>query len=460
MNTQPLSGFVRELDGYVELRQQENRNTSVTLLNGDLVSNSKQETGGLSARVYHQGCWGFASHPEVNQSAISKVIKLAGDNARVLSRRTSDPGVVLPPSIYTGEFDFTTKQPILSPQQRIEFVRTLDAYIEQHYTKLKSRTVLLRTEDMQKMFTSSGGSEGYSMIPRSVIYIFLTAENTDGEPVEVFEPIARRGQFEDCFDDPASFFPVIDQLVEHLMNKTQAVVANAGFKEVVMSGELAGMLAHEAVGHTTEADLVRGGSVAGDLLEQQVASPLVSMVDFAHSYEGKLLQVPVHIDDEGVEARDAVLIEQGILKGFMHNRESSAYYEKPLTGNARAFKFSDEPLIRMRNTAVLPGTDKLEEMISSIEDGYYLMKTGNGQADSTSEFMFSVSLGYEIKNGKLGRCIQDTTISGVAFDMLKTVDMLSADMTWNCAGYCGKKQMIPVSMGGPDMKCKLNIGGQ
>ncbi|MBT6454828.1 MAG: TldD/PmbA family protein, partial [Gammaproteobacteria bacterium] len=113
-----------------------------------------------------------------------------------------------------------------------------------------------------------------------------------------------------------------------------------------------------------------------------------------------------------------------------------------------------------RNTAVLPGSDNLKDMISSVEDGYYLMKTGNGQADSTSEFMFSVTLGYEIKNGQLGRSIQDTTISGIAFDMLKTVDMLSDDMVWNCSGYCGKKQMMPVSVGGPDMKCKVNMGGQ
>jgi TldD protein len=99
-------------------------------------------------------------------------------------------------------------------------------------------------------------------------------------------------------------------------------------------------------------------------------------------------------------------------------------------------------------------------MIASIEDGYYLIQPSNGQADSTSEFMFGVTMGYEIKNGKLGKAIKDTTISGVAFDMLKTVTMVSDDMTWNNAGMCGKKQWIPVSMGGPAIKCKINIGGK
>ena len=130
------------------------------------------------------------------------------------------------------------------------------------------------------------------------------------------------------------------------------------------------------------------------------------------------------------------------------------------TGNARAYLFSDEPLIRMRNTAVLPGTSKLEDMIASIDDGYYLIHSNNGQADTTGEFMYGVTFGYEIKNGKLARPLLDTTISGVAFDMLKTVDMISDDITWVSAGMCGKKQPMPVSMGGPAIRCRVTIGGR
>ncbi len=132
--------------------------------------------------------------------------------------------------------------------------------------------------------------------------------------------------------------------------------------------------------------------------------------------------MPVYVDDEGVESKDTILIENGVLKNFMHNKESSvcSAFRPPAT-RAR-YTFSDEPLIRMRNTAILPGKDRLDDMIASIEDGYYLLRPSNGQADSTSEFMFGVTLGYEIKNGKLGSAITDTTISGVAFDMLKIGD--------------------------------------
>ncbi len=130
------------------------------------------------------------------------------------------------------------------------------------------------------------------------------------------------------------------------------------------------------------------------------------------------------------------------------------------TGNARAYAFSDEPLVRMRNTAILPGSDRLEDMIASIDKGYYLKRSSNGQADATSEFMFGIACGYEIRNGKLGRAIRDTTISGVAFNMLKTVSQVGDQLTWSKGGMCGKKQLIPVGMGGPAIKCKVTLGGR
>ena len=166
------------------------------------------------------------------------------------------------------------------------------------------------------------------------------------------------------------------------------------------------------------------------------------------------------VDDEGTKAQDVTLIKDGILTGYMNNRESAQHFAMEPRGNARAWLFSDEPLIRMRNTSVHPGTDKLEDMIASIDDGYYLIDSGNGQADTTGEFMFGVTMGYEIKNGKLGRALLDTTISGVAFERLKTVDMVGDTVVWSSSGFCGKKQPMPVGMGGPALRCKVMIGGR
>ncbi len=129
------------------------------------------------------------------------------------------------------------------------------------------------------------------------------------------------------------------------------------------------------------------------------------MTDFAHTAFGEEAPLPVYVDDEGVLAEDAELIRNGRLTGYMVNRELGRHYSMRPQGNARAFAFNDEPLIRMRNTAVLPGRDKLEDMIASVEDGYYLISSTNGQADTTGEFMFGVGIGYEIKNGRIGRGI-------------------------------------------------------
>ena len=444
---------------YMEARLQDNRTSRMVLLNGDLITNSQSSQSGASARCWDRGQWGFASSADLSARTLGRLVTSARDNAAFLAGRT----VGRQPAIRESEFRFhgagTDEQPT-APAEMTAFIRDLDGYIQRRCPLVKARQLMLFQEEIEKRLLTSTGSGAHTLLPRTMLYISLTAENAAGEPVDLMEPVTRGQRFSKAFDRPEALYPAIDRLYEHLCRKRHAVVAEAGRKTVILDSELTGILAHEAVGHTTEADLVLGGSVAGDCLGREVASELISMVDFAHAYNGETLPVPVWIDDEGTEATDAWLIRDGVLQGYMHNRETAAHFDHGLTGNARGFLFSDEPLIRMRNTAILPGRDKLQAMIASVDDGYYLIKTGNGQADSTSEFMFGVTLGYEIKKGELGRAITDTTISGVAFDMLKSVTMVSDDLHWESAGYCGKKQRMVVSTGGPALKCEVNIGGQ
>ncbi len=136
--------------------------------------------------------------------------------------------------------------------------------------------------------------------------------------------------------------------------------------------------------------------------------------------------IPVYVDDEGTPARDVVMIDRGRLTGFMHSRETAARLGQAPTGNARAYNPNDEPLVRMRNTAILPGSSKLAQMIEGVDDGYLLLKTSNGQADSTTEFMFGITLAYEIRDGKVGRAVRATTVSGSAIKVLQSVDAVSA----------------------------------
>ena len=460
MINRDLNKYSNHFSEYTELRLQENRNNRISMVNGDIMGNSVSSSSGVSSRVYKEGNWGFASSPDLSDSAVQYVVKSASDNVRFMNNRNKiQCGFVLPNTCGHHEMDLTTQVTLNSQKQWIDFLKDIDNYIENKYTQLTSRTIVLAGLDMEKSLLTSAGSTSYSMTPRGIMYISLNMEK-NGDPVELMDVFGGLGQLEDHFLDPAHFYKDIDSLFDHLSKKADGVYADAGTKDVILDADLAGILAHEAIGHTTEADLVLGGSVAGEYIGRQVASELVTLIDYANSVQDEVCPVPVYIDDEGTPSEDTVIIKDGELKSFMHNKDSARHFETTPTGNARAYAFSDEPLIRMRNTAIEPGSSTLKEMIAAIDDGYYLMRSSNGQADSTSEFMFGVPLGYEIKGGKLGNAIKDTTISGVAFDVLKTIDMISSDMTWSAGGMCGKKQWIPVGMGGPAIKCQVNIGGR
>lgn len=444
---------------YSETRQHEVRKNRMVMIDGSLTANSEDSEGGTSARVWNGGYWGFASVPAMDKESANRVARKAAENASIMGRFGQRPRLDIPLDIHVGEHGYNGRPP-LSQKETIELLEALNAYCKKHFPDIKSAMFMLQEESHAKRFATSNGSNGLSTINRAACYLQLVAEGKNGQPVELMQPLSGRGNLADLGLSLERLIPELEQLHHHLQAKRAAVAPRGGKHTVVLSPELAGILAHEAMGHPCEADLVLGGAITGNLVGNQVASDLITMVDFANSFNGEELMIPVYVDDEGTEARDALLIKNGILRQFMTSRETAARLGIASTGNARAYTFNDEPLVRMRNTAILPGSRKVEDMIAEVDDGYYLMRTGNGQADSTSEFMFGITLGYEIKNGKLGNAITDTTVSGRAIDMLKTVDAVSDDMHWECNGYCGKKQPMVVSVGGPAIRAQAHLGGQ
>ena len=155
------------------------------------------------------------------------------------------------------------------------------------------------------------------------------------------------------------------------------------------------------------------------------------------------------------------MIENGFLRSYLHNRESAARFGVAPTGNARAWEFSDQPLIRMRNTYIEPGEATLEEMIAGVEDGYLLEGPQGGQADATGEFMFGVQEARRIRKGRVAELVRGVTICGIAFDVLQTVDAVSREFRWDLgSGYCGKIQPAKVDAGGPYLRCRAVLGGR
>jgi TldD protein len=162
-----------------------------------------------------------------------------------------------------------------------------------------------------------------------------------------------------------------------------------------------------------------------------------------------------------VPAHKTVIIDGGVLTSYLHDRESAARFGVAPTGNARAWLYRDEPLIRMRNTYLEPGVDSFDEMVGGVANGLLMRGAGSGQADSNAEFMFGVQEAYEIKNGKVGKLLRGASISGDAFDVLKSVDSVSSDFEWAIGtGHCGKGQPAKVDGGGPHVRCKVVVGGR
>jgi len=314
--------------------------------------------------------------------------------------------------------------------------------------------------EFEKCISVSSGTDVHSFLPRATVSVYLTAKDPDGAPVKMRASFGGYGQFTDRFSDPKECFSGIDSAFDELMLKREGVFCEAGVHTCILDPNISGLFAHEAVGHTIEADGILMGGALGSRLETRVGTEKVTIMDCANTFRGQLCPIPVWVDDEGTKASDVVAIEKGILKGFLHSRDTANRLGAVPTGNARAAFYYDEPLVRMRNTVIVPGEDSIADMIASVDSGYYFTDTEYGQSDSAGEFCFSVNMGYEIKNGKIGRAIRDTTISGIVFDILNSVSMVSDDFLWWTRGSCGKKQVTQTGMGGPSIKCDVKVGGR
>ena len=444
---------------YLETRRHELRKRRLQMVDGNLTQNLQTLDSGASARAYERGYWGFASTNDATAAGIEHVTVEARRNAVAMTRFGKKDSLALPLGSYRGEHVYKGR-PAIGQDECVERMAELSAWCKQRYPDLKSVRVLMADEHHSKWLTTHNGNEVLNSIQRGVCQFVFTAIGADGAPVELVHSFSGKGSLADLDVAPEQIAAKLDEIHAHLRAKCDAVPARGGQHTLVLAPELAGMLAHEAMGHPCEADIVLGGAVTGNLVGQRVGSDLITMIDVANTFRGEETLIPVYADDEGTPATDAVLIKDGILTEFMNSRETAARMGIRPTGSARAYSPSDEPLVRMRNTVIVPGTSKLEDMIAGVEDGYYLVKTGNGQADSTTEFMFGIMLAYEIRNGKLGRAIKDTTVSGSAIKVLQSADAVSDDIYWSCSGYCGKKQPMVVSMGGPALRVKAHLGGE
>ncbi|WP_257253214.1 MULTISPECIES: metalloprotease TldD [unclassified Endozoicomonas] len=251
------------------------------------------------------------------------------------------------------------------------------------------------------------------------------------------------------------------EAVRQALVNHEAVAAPAGTMPVVLAPGWSGVLLHEAVGHGLEGDFNRKGSSAyAGRVGERVASPLCTIVD-----DGTLTgrRGSLNLDDEGVPTESTVLVENGILKGYMQDKLNARLMGVASTGNGRRESYSHLPMPRMTNTYMLAGKSDPGEIVASVDKGIYVANMGGGQVDITSgKFVFSTSEAYLIENGKVTTPVKGATLIGNGPDVMNQVSMVGNDLELDPGvGVCGKDgQSVPVGVGQPTLKIdEITVGG-
>ncbi|MDC4206080.1 MAG: metalloprotease TldD [Candidatus Manganitrophus sp.] len=341
----------------------------------------------------------------------------------------------------------------------MKLLEEIDRIARQYDPRIKKVMASFSSEYKIVLIVNSQGVVTGDVLPLMRLNVSCIAEEQGNRQVGSFGGGGRR-EF-GYFLEERRFEEYTKEAARQAILNLSAIDAPAGVMEVVLGPGWPGILLHEAIGHGLEADFNRKGTSAfSGKIGQRVASELCTVVD-----DGTLpwRRGSLNVDDEGTPTGRTVLIEKGILKGYLQDRLNATLMKMPLTGNGRRESYAHSPMPRMTNTYMLAGESNPEEIIRSVRKGLYAVSFGGGQVDITSgKFVFSASEAYLIENGKIGAPVKGATLIGNGPDVLTKVTMVGSDMSLDSGvGTCGKDgQSVPVGVGLPTIKIsELTVGG-
>ncbi|MCB9526741.1 MAG: TldD/PmbA family protein [Myxococcales bacterium] len=410
---------------------------------------------GVGVRVIKGDQTGYAYTEELTRQAVCDAAGTAALVADGPSREAPQAFHVRPtPDRYAVKVPWASvgiekKMPILTRLNELTFAG--DA-------RIQKVQVGFADGDGAVLVVDSDGRMSFDRQPMARVHVSCTAEDGGRRESNGMNLAGREG-FE--FFDDARIEKVAREAVARTTFLFEAGPAPAGAMPVVLAAGSAGILLHEAIGHGMEADFNRKGiSVYADKLGKVIAPKDVTIVDDGTqpSQRGS-----INVDDEGNLGQRTTLVEQGVLRTYMHDRISAKHYGVEPTGNGRRESFRSPPLPRMRNTYMLPGPHDPAEIIKSVKRGVYAETFTNGQVMiGAGDFTFYIKTGYLIEDGKLTRPIKDTNIIGNGPECLERTDMVGHDFKFDDGGWtCGKDgQSVPVSLGMPTVRVsEITVGG-
>ncbi len=427
---------------FYDVRYVKTRSLTISLENGRVEKVKCDESSGKAFRVLKNGFWGFYStSAEISDD---EGVRMAEENARGKGRsRISEVEVrsgrfVLKPKIDPAD---------VSIEEKVRLMRDVEKALRDDFI-VSTRVVYIENVRIFE-YRDSSGVEVFYEVPRTGMIVQAVAK---GETLQFYSKRILKPAGYEIFGD--NVFEIAEEVRNVLGGLIKAKSPPSGKMNVVVDPSLGGVFIHEAFGHAVEADhVLQGSSVVADKIGKKVANESVNVYDDPTLKEFGFYP----FDDEGVKAEKKVIIEKGVLKSFLHSRETSAMLNgKP--GNARA-QGLDFPIVRMSNTFIGEGDLSFEELLEEAKNGVYLVGSRGGETNpATGYFQFNAQFGYIVRNGELAEMIRDVSLSGNTLEILKDIK-LGKGLEFD-PGFCGKSgQLVPVADGSPPALIKALVGG-
>ncbi|QCZ92168.1 metalloprotease TldD [Salinimonas iocasae] len=445
---------------YADLYFQSSQHESWVLEDGIIKEGSYNIERGVGVRAISGEKTGFAYSDEISNEALTKACKAARTIAPAGGKTAvSGFGEQQYPNRYQAD------NPLLGMEEaeKVALLKAVDAYVRRQEPEINQVVVSLTGVYEEVLVAASDGTFATDIRPLVRLNCSVLMEN--GDRRERGSSGAGGRHTYSFFQSDDNGRPVYEQLADDALHMArvnmQAVASPAGTMPVVLGSGWPGVLLHEAVGHGLEGDFNRkGASTFSGKMGQRVAAKGVTIVD-----DGTLQdrRGSLSVDDEGTPTQRNVLIEDGILTGYMQDKMNARLMGVKPTGNGRRESFAHLPMPRMTNTYMLAGQYDPQEIIQTIDKGIYAPNFAGGQVDITSgKFVFSSAEAYLIENGKITAPVKGATLIGNGPEVMQKVSMIGNDVALDRGvGVCGKDgQSVPVGVGQPTLKVdELTVGG-
>lgn len=438
-----------------ELYLESTQSESFTFDDGRLKGASFDSSQGFGLRAVLDEGSGYAHSNELSHDAI----KRASDTVR--SIKTGSAGSMSVAPARTNRQLYAPGNPLtgIDFDKKVALLEEIDAYTRAQDDRIRQVSASILGSWQSIEIIRADGHRVRDIRP--LVRLNVSVVMGEGDRQEMgYDGQGGRQSYDFLFDESAWQAQVQEAIRQAEVN-LKSVDAPAGEMTVVLGPGWPGVLLHEAVGHGLEGDFNRKKTSAfAGLMGEQVAAKGITVVD-----DGTLDQKrgSLSVDDEGTPTENTVLIEDGILKGYMQDRLNARLMGVAPTGNGRRQSFAHAPMPRMTNTFMLAGDKDPAEILSSVKDGLYAVNFGGGQVDITSgKFVFSCTEAYKIEGGKIGAPVKGATLIGNGPDVLKRVSMIGNDLKLdNGVGTCGKGgQTVPAGVGQPTLRVDgLTVGG-